>query len=173
MASNDYEFLSRWRVPGTVEEVYDVLITGTEYPRWWPQVYLAVEELNPGVTHGLGKVGRLLTKGRLPYTLRWEMRITEVRYPYGFTLDATGDFVGRGTWTLTQDGPHVDLTFDWRLRADKPLLCWLSFLMKPVFRANHHWAMARGEESLRAELERRRRQTGGFPSHGLTPATTD
>jgi hypothetical protein len=27
--------------------------------------------------------------------------------------------------------------------------------MKPIFSANHHWAMARGEESLRLELARR------------------
>ena len=28
--------------------------------------------------------------------------------------------------------------------------------MKPLFEANHRWAMARGEESLRLELARRR-----------------
>jgi len=28
--------------------------------------------------------------------------------------------------------------------------------MKPIFAANHHWAMARGEESLLLELARRR-----------------
>jgi hypothetical protein len=27
--------------------------------------------------------------------------------------------------------------------------------MKPIFKANHHWAMARGEESLKLELARR------------------
>jgi hypothetical protein len=31
--------------------------------------------------------------------------------------------------------------------------------MKPIFSANHHWAMARGEESLLLELERRRAAT--------------
>lgn len=163
MASYDYEFLSHWRVTGTLAEVYAVLVTGTEYPRWWPQVYLAVEELDAGGEHGLGKVGRLLTKGKLPYTLRWQMRIIEVRYPEGFTLEATGDFVGRGVWAFVQNGSEVDLTFDWRLRAQKPLLRWLSFLMKPIFRANHEWAMARGEESLRAELARRHAGASSSP----------
>jgi len=27
--------------------------------------------------------------------------------------------------------------------------------MKPIFSANHHWAMAKGEESLKLELARR------------------
>jgi hypothetical protein len=31
-------------------------------------------------------------------------------------------------------------------------LRYLSFLFKPFFSANHRWAMARGEESLRREL---------------------
>ena len=47
----------------------------------------------------------------------------------------------------------------WRRRADKPLLAALSFLMKPLFAANQRWAMARGEESLKLELARRRART--------------
>jgi hypothetical protein len=50
----------------------------------------------------------------------------------------------------------VEMTYDWRLRAEKPLLRNLSFLLKPLFEANHRWAMARGEESLKLELARRR-----------------
>ena len=52
--------------------------------------------------------------------------------------------------------PVVDITYDWRLRAEKPLLRNLSFLLKPLFEANHRWAMAQGEESLKLELARRR-----------------
>jgi hypothetical protein len=59
-------------------------------------------------------------------------------------------------WTFRQDGPFVDIEYDWRIRAEKPLLRSLSFLLKPIFEANHRWAMARGEESLRLELARRR-----------------
>ena len=50
--------------------------------------------------------------------------------------------------------------FDWRLRAEKPLLKSLSFLLKPLFRWNRGWAMARGEEGLRRELIRRRAVDG-------------
>ena len=28
-----------------------------------------------------------------------------------FTIDAAGDFVGRGVWTLIQDGPTVSVTY--------------------------------------------------------------
>src|SRR5262249_20606953 len=75
--------------------------------------------------------------------------------PYGFSIEAWGDFVGNGKWTLEQDGAFVKVIYDWRIRADKALLSALSFLMKPIFAANHRWAMARGEESLKLEMARR------------------
>ncbi|HKG20626.1 MAG TPA: polyketide cyclase, partial [Blastocatellia bacterium] len=65
----------------------------------------------------------------------------------------------QGTWTFRQDGDYVNVIYDWKIRADKPLLRALSFLLKPVFSANHRWAMRRGEESLKLELARVRAAT--------------
>jgi hypothetical protein len=155
MNTNDYHFITTWRVPGTVEEVTEVLRDATALPRWWPSVYLAVRELAPGDAQGVGKDIDLHTKGWLPYTLRWQFRVTEA-HSHGFTLAARGDFVGRGIWTFEQAGPEVVVTYDWKIRADKPLLRNLAFLFKPVFALNHRWAMAQGERSLRLELARRR-----------------
>jgi len=147
--SNEYVFLTRWRIEGTIEEVSEILGDAESLVRWWPAVYLAVQKDADGVVH-------LHTRGWLPYTLRWQFHITEDRSPHGFSLDATGDFVGRGVWTLRQDGPYADAVYDWRVRADKPLLRYGSFIFKPLFSANHHWAMARGEESQKLEMQRRR-----------------
>ena len=82
--------------------------------------------------------------------------MVESRYPSGFVIVASGDFDGRGEWTFAQDGAHVNVQYDWRIRAEKPLLRGLSFLLKPIFEANHRWAMARGEECFVRELARRR-----------------
>lgn len=159
MPSSDYHFITRWRVDATVEEVDEILGDAEDLVRWWPAVYLEVQVLEPGGDGGVGKLVDLYTKGWLPYTLRWQFRVTESHSPYGFTLQALGDFVGRGIWTFEQDGPRVDVTYDWKIRADKPLLRRLSFLFRPIFEANHRWAMDRGEESLRLELARRRAAT--------------
>ena len=155
MSANDYHFTTHWRVEGTVEEVSDVLGNATDLTRWWPSVYLAVNQLDPGAENGVGRVVELRTKGWLPYTLHWFFRVTESRRPYGFSLEAWGDFEGFGVWTFVEDDPNVNITYDWKIRAEKPLLRYFSFLLKPIFSANHRWAMARGEESLRAELARR------------------
>jgi hypothetical protein len=153
---NHYHFVSRWRIEGTCGEVADVLGDPLALTDWWPSVYLHVEERRPADARGLGRRVRLHTAGWLPYTLDWEFEVVESRYPYGFALIASGDFDGRGEWTFRQDGSVVDVTYDWRLRAEKPLLRNLSFLLKPLFEANHRWAMAQGEESLKLELARRR-----------------
>ena len=159
MPTNDYHFITLWRFEGTAVEVADVLKDATALPRWWPSVYLDVQQLEPGDAEGVGKVISLYTKGWLPYTLRWQFRVTESRYPYGFSLEAWGDFEGRGIWTFQQDQDHVNVIYDWKIRADKPLLKAFSFLLKPIFSANHRWAMARGEESLKLELARARART--------------
>ena len=159
MASNDYHFITQWRVRSTLPEINDIIGNALELPRWWPSVYLQVKELEQGQEHGAGKVIDLYTKGYLPYTLRWQFRVTEARYPYGFTLEAQGDFVGRGIWLFEQADEYVDITYDWKIRADKPLLHYFSFLMKPIFAANHRWAMRQGETSLRLELNRRHART--------------
>lgn len=156
MASNDYHFITHWRVRGRIEEVADILGDAEGFQRWWPSVYLEVRVLQPGDAQGVGTVASLYTKGWLPYTLRWTMTVTTSNRPHGFSLDASGDFVGRGIWTLTQDGEWTRVTYDWRIRAEKPLLRRLSFLLKPAFRMNHQWAMRKGEESLVLELRRRR-----------------
>jgi hypothetical protein len=92
------------------------------------------------------------TRGKLPYRIRWQSEIVQANPPHGFMIRATGDFDGRGIWSLKQQGSDVVLTFDWRLRVQKRLIRSLSWLFKPLFRWNHRWAMARGREGLSREM---------------------
>jgi len=153
---SSYRFITEWHVEGTCGEVADVLGDPVGLARWWPSVYLAVEELEPPNASGTGRRVRLFTKGWLPYTLHWEFVVTQSRYPSGFTIEATGDFVGRGEWTFVQEGPTVKIMYDWNILVEKPLLKFFTPVLRPVFEANHRWAMAQGETSLKLELERRR-----------------
>jgi hypothetical protein len=151
-----YRFVTVWRVPGTVAEVRAVLSDGASLPRWWPSVYLDVVPRADGDPDGVGRTVEVFTKGWLPYTLRWTLRITEPMTDTGFALAASGDLAGTGRWTFRPDGPEVVITYDWQVTATKPLVKRLSRLLRPAFEANHRWAMSRGEESLALELRRRR-----------------
>jgi hypothetical protein len=157
-ASHAYHFITHWRVRAAPAEVIAVISDAESLPRWWPSVYLAVQQIVAGDAQGVGKRVALYTKGWLPYTLRWHFVVSEVA-PDGFTLVAEGDFVGRGIWRFAQEeaGGEVwtTLTYDWMIEAQKPLLRRLSFLLKPLFAMNHEWAMRQGERSLVLELRRR------------------
>jgi uncharacterized protein YndB with AHSA1/START domain len=155
MPANDYHFVTRWRVEATPEKVFRVLGDGTDLPRWWPDVWLKAELVEPGDADGVGSLVRFHSRGWLPYSLTWQARTVEKVPPSRIVLRASGDFDGTGVWTLTPDGLFTDAVYDWTIRADKPLLKYLSFLFKPLFSWNHRWAMSRGLEALKRELARR------------------
>ena len=155
MASNDYVFLTEWLIDGPRELVYDILFDGGDLPRWWPDVYLSAESDPHNATPGVGVKLKLHTRGWLPYTLRWTAETVSADRPDGFAIAATGDFEGRGEWTFEPRGSQTRVLFDWRLRAEKPILRTFSFALKPVFTWNHRWAMACGYESLQREVSRR------------------
>lgn len=159
MATNEYHFVTHWRVRGTVAEVMEVISDAESLPRWWPAVYLEARQLAAGDAQGVGKRIALYTKGWLPYTLRWQFVVTEAS-ANGFTLVAEGDFVGRGIWTFAQEEEWVKITYDWKINAEKPLLKTFSFALKPLFALNHEWAMRQGEISLDLELRRRHALAG-------------
>jgi hypothetical protein len=153
MATNDYHFMTRWRVESTREEVFEIFSNAADFARWWPSVYLEIK------VYDEGRQIDLYTKGWLPYTLRWKAHLLEHKPPHLISIKAVGDFTGVGIWTLEQDGPFVNILYDWKVTANKPLLKRLSWLIKPIFSFNHEWAMARGEESLKLELARRHAKT--------------
>ncbi len=158
--TNDYSFVTNWRVRATILDVYTILDDVESLPRWWPEVYLDVRVVSPGDARGIGKQVELWTRGWLPYTLRWNFTVLEKDPPHSMRLQAQGDFVGFGQWTLRQeenhpDGDVADVRYDWQIRAEKPLIRRFSRWLKPVFSWNHRWAMDRGLEGLQRELARR------------------
>jgi len=157
--TDNFHFVTQWRLKARADEVYDVIAEPLEYPRWWPSVYLNVRETAAGKPGGLGRRVRLHTKGWLPYTLDWEAEVTEASAPGRIVLTASGDLNGTGIWTFVQDSDYVNATFDWTVTPAKSLLRYLTPVMRPVLEANHRWAMEQGEVSLREELIRYRART--------------
>lgn len=154
--TNEFRIVTRWRIAATTEEVAAVLTDAASLSRWWGQVYLAVAEVAPGDAEGIGRKVSVLSKGWLPYRLRWTGELVQADLPRSWTIRATGDLTGQGTWHLTEAEGRTEVVYDWAVMADRPVFRWLSPVLAPVFAWNHRWAMARGEEGLRAEVVRRR-----------------
>jgi len=139
MASENV-FVDEWDVDAPQQAVYETLVEARTYPDWWKPVYISVE--------GDGHVTHHHFKGRLPYTLRVRSELVEEDPPNRFDVEVDGDLRGRGTWTVTVRDGKTHVRWDWIVFADRPLLRYLTPILRPAFRANHNWAVARAREGL-------------------------
>jgi hypothetical protein len=154
--AHEFRIVTAWRVQATAHEVAAVLTDAEALTRWWGQVYLTVAVIAPGDAAGIGRKVSVLSKGWLPYRIRWTGELVVADMPRSWSIRATGDLNGMGVWTLTEAAGWTEAVYDWRVSADRPLFRLLSPILSPVFAWNHRWAMARGEEGLQREVVRRR-----------------
>lgn len=143
-----------WHVDGLIEDVAAILARPEEFPRWWDAVYLDVKTLLPGDIRGIGQTVSVYSKGWLPYRLNWQGRLVENHMPESWTIEASGDLVGRGIWTLTQNDDVAEVAYDWSVRSERLLFRLLAPAFRWLMISNHRWAMAKGEAGLQAELRR-------------------
>jgi uncharacterized protein YndB with AHSA1/START domain len=140
-----YLFVDEWDVAAPREAVFDAISDARTYPTWWRPVYIDVDaDGEPEV----GKESRQHFKGRLPYHLHTRSRISRLEPPHIIEADVEGDLRGHGKWTLTEIPAGTHVRFDWQVFADKPLLRLLTPILRPAFRWNHAWAIARAREGL-------------------------
>jgi uncharacterized protein YndB with AHSA1/START domain/quercetin dioxygenase-like cupin family protein len=145
LASREYLFVDEWDVAAPRERVFAAIADARTYPQWWRPVYIDVDaDGEPEV----GKESHQHFKGRLPYHLHTRSRITRLEPPHAIEADMDGDLRGHGKWTLTEVPGGTHVRFDWEVFADKPLLRALTPILRPAFRWNHAWAIARAREGL-------------------------
>jgi mannose-6-phosphate isomerase-like protein (cupin superfamily)/uncharacterized protein YndB with AHSA1/START domain len=144
-ASREYLFVDEWDVAAPADATFAALADGRTYPEWWRPVYIDVQAEGPPA---IGQVSHQHFKGRLPYRLRTRSRIVRLEPPRILSAEVDGDLRGRGTWTLTPIPGGTHVRFDWRVHADRRLLRVLTPVLRPAFRWNHNWAIARAMEGL-------------------------
>ena len=139
--AREYVFVDEWDVDAPQEVVYDVVADARTYPEWWRPVYLSVE--------GDEKVTQHHFKGRLPYTLKMRAEMVREDRPRQFEVSVDGDLRGKGVWTFAPGvGGRTHVRWDWIVFADRPLLRYFTPILRPLFRWNHSWAVARAREQL-------------------------
>jgi quercetin dioxygenase-like cupin family protein/uncharacterized protein YndB with AHSA1/START domain len=152
LADNEYAFVDEWDVAAPPQAVFDALADAPSYPQWWRPVYLEAHADGPP---GVGQVSTQLFKGRLPYRLRTTTTTVRHEPPALLVGDVEGDLRGRGTWTLAPlPTGRTHVRFDWRVFADRPLLRLLTPLLRPAFRWNHAWAIAKARAGLEPYAQR-------------------
>jgi quercetin dioxygenase-like cupin family protein/uncharacterized protein YndB with AHSA1/START domain len=149
--SRPYVFVDEWDVAAPQQAVFDAIADARTYPQWWRPVYLDVDADGPAE---LGKQSRQHFKGRLPYHLHTSSTVTAIDAPRTVTAEVEGDLRGTGTWTLTPTAAGTHVRFDWQVHADRKLLKALTPVLRPLFRWNHNWAIARAMEGLEPYAQR-------------------
>ncbi len=144
--ADEYVFVDEWDVDAPKEAVFDALADARTYPDWWKPVYIKVEGDSPPE---VGAVTKHEFKGQLPYHLNTTSEIVSMNRPDTFEVKVVGDLTGKGVWTLTENADgRIHIHFDWRVIADRPLLRYLTPVLRPVFRWNHNWSVKRAIEGL-------------------------
>ena len=146
----EYKFLTTWCLDAPIEAVFDVLKESAGYPRWWKGV-LSVELLDPGNELGVGELAHFVWRSVLPYSLGFDLRVTQVNRPHLIQGHASGELEGVGTWRL-YEGDGVAVVYDWRVRTTKRWMNTFGILARPAFAWNHDVVMRQGGKGLAAEL---------------------
>jgi len=148
-----YRFVTVWRLRAPIDDVFGVIDDIDAWPEWWPNV-LEVARLQHPAADGLGGTARMTFLGKLPYKLRFDMRISRRDPPTALAGDATGELVGSGTWTLWEEAGWTVVRYVWAIETTRQ---WMNLLaplpfVDEIFRLNHHAVMRGGLRGIRRRL---------------------
>jgi uncharacterized protein YndB with AHSA1/START domain len=147
----DYRFLTTWVFDAPIERVWEVIHEVERWPEWWPGV-VRVNELVHGDGDGAGSVYRHVWRSRIPYSVEFDITVTEVRRPNLIAATAQGGLEGSGTFRLFEAPVGTAVTYDWAVRTTKAWMNAVAPVARPVFAWNHHAVMNQGGVGLARAL---------------------
>ncbi len=151
MQNNYYKFITHWQIKAPLNDVWFAIYESAEWPAWWKGVQ-AVEIIKENDAGGINGVRRYTWKSALPYTLSFNMQLTEKE---DFSLlkgIAFGELEGDGTWHFSYDNGTTKVQYNWNVKTNKAWMNYLSFILKPLFKLNHDVVMKWGAECLAKKL---------------------
>jgi hypothetical protein len=152
--ASDFEFFTTWHLDAPLARVWDTLYDALGWPVWWEGL-VAVVQVEPGKERGIGSLQRYTWKGRLPYRLTFDIRVTRVERPNLIEGVASGDVEGVGRWLVSGRGTTTTVAYVWQIRTTKRWMKLLAPLARPLFRWNHNQVMRRGGIGLARFLDAR------------------
>ena len=147
-----YSFITCWHVRAPIEAVWKAIFRSERWPSWWKGLERVVE-LEPGDPTRVGCIRRFVWKGRLPYRLVVDMRVTRIEPPVALESIASGELEGTGRWRLSNDEGGTKACYEWNVRTAKRWMNRLAPIARPFFQWNHDVVMRAGERGLRRLLE--------------------
>jgi hypothetical protein len=102
----------------------------------------------------VGSVIECEVRGSLPYSLKYELEVTEADEYRHILLRSTGDLVGTGRWEFSEVEPStVKAVYYWDVATTNPILNLVAPLARGALARNHERVMANGYAALRPHVE--------------------
>lgn len=151
MVARQFILITDWTFDAPIERVWALIERTDDWPGWWPAVR-AVSCLREGDERGVGAVRRLTWRTALPYSLSFDVEVTQVE-PLAFIEGrARGELDGVGQWMFQPAGERTHVRYDWRVDVTKAWMRAMAPLLRPVFAWNHGKVMAWGADGARRRL---------------------
>lgn len=148
--SAEYSFRTRWVLDAAPARCWGELersITGAS-PPWWPGMTI----VTPAVRLAPGERVRIEVRAPLGYTLRCDLRLTQVGAARTLAARSEGDLAGDGGVDIRSCDRGTEIRFRWDVAVRKRWMRVLSPVLRPVFALAHGRVMRAGERGLRRAL---------------------
>lgn len=147
----DYRFLTRWELQAPIETVWEAVSDLRTYTKWFPY-FSEVSQIAPGDAAGVGSSYRVKVRGKLPYSLSFELEKVRQDPPRMLESKSTGQLEGTGRWELSQAGDVTTALYYWHVRTTRRWMNATAPLLRPLFAWNHHKVMDKDGTRLAAYL---------------------
>jgi uncharacterized protein YndB with AHSA1/START domain len=152
MPQHHYTFVTTWKIPAPLSEVWAQLADVEGWPAWWKGVKnVEVITLAPE-NAGIGTKVKSQWKSWLPYTISFSIEVIDLDPGKKLSVAARGDLNGVGTWELHEKAGTTTATYTWSVSTAKPWMNLVAPIAKPLFAHAHHTIMRWGERGLSAML---------------------
>lgn len=150
----EFRFRTVWRIEAPRQCVCDAVSEWRDWPSWWKGV-VSVQELEPGQQDGVGSLRRFTWRGRIPYRLTFDLRVTRIVPLTVLEARATGEVEGIGRWRFSEEGALTVVRYEWHVRTKRTWMNLLAPVARPIFKWNHDQVMRQGAEGMARLLNAR------------------
>lgn len=150
--AHTYDFYDEWEISAPLALAWEAISDSAAWQKWWPGLKsVNITRLNAG---HVGSQAALTWQSKSGYHLRHTVTITSVEPGQKIMFSSSGDLVGQGSWGFKDVAGKTTMPVKWHVQTTKPWMNIFSFILKPLFIANHSQLMKQGETGLNAYLNR-------------------
>lgn len=149
--ASDFRFTTIWELPAPVDRVWAELLDVEAWPTWW-KGFERVEVVRDGDADGVGSVRDFVTRGKLPYRMRYRTEVVRVEPLRLIEAVSSGDLVGFGRWTIEATEYGTRAEYLWHVRTTRRLHRALSPIARRPLARNHDLVMEWGRQGILERL---------------------